>query len=326
MLNIFLGYGCNFKCAYCLQQPEAMKGVAQREYPVEPFIAKVVPLMKERGITEVSYWGGEPLIYWKQVKAIQEGLIEAGIKLDFTRITTNGSLLTDEHVALMNDWGTHNVISMHGKFGHPNWDMVTKLDTRVLSFLFTHQQLTIDPFFETVDRLEQWAGTHFYTFMHWVRSTDGTPADMWMTHDDLDVHVPHLWELAHRRLNGDPRATQIFNGHLMKWDEQLQAKQAPAMCHGAHHISVDLHGDRYACHHSVNPLYRTGNVFTGESLPQEQNMAYRFIKTEECQACPIRYWCRGNCHLSNTHDVDCRLSKEKHKVFTFIKESENAGV
>ena len=49
----------------------------------------------------------------------------------------------------------------------------------------------------------------------------------------------------------------------------------------------------------------------------------RFVKGEDCKACPVRSWCRGNCHLSGTHDVDCRLAKEKHNLLAWIDLQEN---
>ena len=46
--------------------------------------------------------------------------------------------------------------------------------------------------------------------------------------------------------------------------------------------------------------------------------AWRWVRSAECRACPIRSWCRGNCHLSQTHELDCRLSREKHRVFAWL--------
>jgi len=50
----------------------------------------------------------------------------------------------------------------------------------------------------------------------------------------------------------------------------------------------------------------------------------RFVDTDECRRCPINRGCRGSCHLSNTHDVDCRLAKAKHDLFAWIAEREEA--
>ena len=54
--------------------------------------------------------------------------------------------------------------------------------------------------------------------------------------------------------------------------------------------------------------------------------AWRWMKSAECQACPVRSWCRGNCHLSQTHELDCRLSREKHRVFAWLDEQENGAL
>ena len=101
------------------------------------------------------------------------------------------------------------------------------------------------------------------------------------------------------------------------------------MCHNDRHISVDLAGNRYTCHHNVRSKARTGNVFADDSTPNETELkalalSRRWFDSDDggarraCHACPIRTWCRGNCHLSNTHDVDCRRAREKHKLLAGI--------
>jgi len=82
VLNIFLGYACNFRCAYCLQDPKSGDS-ERRRHPVEDFVDRVVPDVKAKGITEVAYWGGEPLLYWEAIEAIHVALIAADVPLTF---------------------------------------------------------------------------------------------------------------------------------------------------------------------------------------------------------------------------------------------------
>jgi len=92
------------------------------------------------------------------------------------------------------------------------------------------------------------------------------------------------------------------------------------MCFGDHQIDVDLEGNRYGCHHTVTAPLKIGQLGGPVENEAAALQVRRFVDTAECSACPLKTWCRGNCHLSRTHDADCRLSKEKHKIMEWISE------
>lgn len=327
MLNIFLGYACNFSCSYCLQELDA-PDASRKKHPVEPFIESVVPFVKKNGIKRIDYWGGEPFLYWDQIEAIHTAFEKESVEFDFVRITTNGSLLKPEHIKKLNDWRFYVVVSDHGKFGQPNWKLVSQLKKSSISFLFSAEDPYIWPLFEKIEQLEQDYQRTFWPYAHWVRATSGCQPKYYFTQDALDIHVQHLWQLAKLRVMGDRHSTNFFEGHIKEWRAGI-AKTGPIepLCHGNSHLSVDLLGNRYACHHSVKTTFRTGHLFkdSGPSDLNEKNAldhAWRWVKSSECSSCAIRSWCRGNCHISNTHEIDCRLSKEKHRIFSWIDENE----
>lgn len=324
MLNIHLGYACNFRCGYCLQNPKQ----SRQRLDTERFVDRIVPILRDTGITRIAYWGGEPLLYWKQIEAIHAALRSAGLELDFIKIVTNGSLLSEEHVEILNNWRAFVVVSDHGEEGTPRWNMVAKLERSSVSFLFRHGALEAWPWFEKLEYLENRYGRPFWPYVHWVRATDGCDPSFYLTPEDLPVHVAHLWHLARARLEGHRHATLAWNGHLRDWREKLMpGAEAPPMCHNDQHISVDLAGNRYTCHHNVQPVARTGNLFTGsgqETIGERKALALsrRWVDCQTCRICPIRTWCRGNCHLSRTHEIDCALAKEKHRVLAWLDAEE----
>lgn len=329
MLNIFLGYACNFSCSYCLQEVDAADAV-RKKHPIEPFIERVVPFVKRRGIKRIDYWGGEPLLYWDQIKGIHDAFEREGVEFDFVRITTNGSLLTNEHIEAMNRWKFYCVVSDHGSFGEPNWQMVKRLNKSSVSFLFSAEQPFIWPLFDKISKLESAYKRPFFPYAHWVRATSGCAPQYWFTQETLDRHIGHLWELAELAVNGHRYANLFFEGHLDDWRRGM-SKKAPVepLCHASSHLSIDLLGNRYACHHSVKSSYRTENLLD-ETGPRDLNeklaldRAWRWVKSQECSSCDLRSWCRGNCHISNTHEIDCRLSKEKNRVFSWIEQHQKA--
>tara|TARA_R110002167_G_C12707254_1_gene655228 strand:+ start:42347 stop:43363 length:1017 start_codon:yes stop_codon:yes gene_type:complete len=329
MLNIHLGYACNFKCGYCLQN-SSESGVSVGA-SIDRFIERVVPYVQAHGINDIAYWGGEPVLYWKQVEVIHQAFLDAGVSFDFVKMVTNGSLLTEAHVERLNQWNAFVVVSRHEGAGEPRWEQVAQLKRSSVSFLFHHKSLVAWPWFDELKTLEDRFGRPFWPYVHWVRATDGCNPGFELTHNDLDQHIPHLWDLARARLEGHRHSTTAWNGHLRDWRNKLvPGAEAPPMCHNDQHISVDLAGNRYTCHHNVRATARTGNVFADDSPSDEMELkalalSRQWVDSSECRACPVRNWCRGNCHLSNTHDVDCRLAKEKHKLFSWIDAQENGS-
>ncbi|KJZ17425.1 hypothetical protein TW86_04005 [Halomonas sp. S2151] len=322
MLNVFLGYACNFNCGYCLQEPEHERG-PNRAPRLDAFFEKVIPEIKRQGIREIAYWGGEPLVYWNAIMEIHERLLDEGIRFDLVKFVTNGSLLKEHHVKVLNAWGAYVVVSMHEGFGEPNWDMVAQLHKSSLSFLFRKDRLSPMEWLERVEELEAHYQRPFFPYMHWIRSTDGAAEKWWLGHEDLDEHVAELWELARMRIEGHRLAHGLWEAHLQDWRSKMRpGREAVPMCFGKHQIDIDLDGNLYGCHHTVNDSMKVGTLAEGAKDIVVMSRIRRFVDTKECMACPIKTWCRGNCHLSNTHDVDCRLSKEKHRILQWIDANE----
>lgn len=114
---IMLGNGCNMNCRYCLQHPLVHHQISSKINPdIYDFIRHVA---KENGNQRLrlQFFGGEPLLYFKQIKEIIENT--AGI-VDYS-IITNGRAMTDEMVEFFNEHDMPVTIS---------WDGKNVLDTR----------------------------------------------------------------------------------------------------------------------------------------------------------------------------------------------------
>jgi len=325
MLNVFLGYGCNLSCSYCLQAPMAARERTHAKR-TNTFVERVVPWAIENDIREIAYWGGEPVLYWPQIREIHNAFLAAGHRFDMVKIATNGTLWTEAHVRDANEWGAYVILSRHHGQGEPAWEAVKRLDNLSLSYLFTGQALFAWPWFAECQALEQSMGRQVHPYVHWVRATEGCDPDYYITHEQLDLHLAHLWTLAGQAANGERLARSMWRGHLMHFNGMMAAdglERAPAMCFGPHQYDVDLQGNRYNCHHTVEPGNQTGKVFdssTPATLEERAatDQARRFRDTPECTTCELVSWCRGNCHLSETHDVDCRLSKGKAEILSWL--------
>lgn len=103
-LKIQLGLKCNYKCEYCSQASFVADASISDEDDVNDFIEKFDKRLdlSECGIIEL--WGGEPLLYWKQIKKLVPFLkSRCPDDVEFL-IVTNGSLLTREKVDFFKEY------------------------------------------------------------------------------------------------------------------------------------------------------------------------------------------------------------------------------
>lgn len=111
---LLLGTACNMRCRHCIQTPikdgnDVSVRVDDKVMAlVENYVRYAVgtPLQEGRKPFNLFFWGGEPLLYWDFIREQVVRLTEKyGILRNRNfrfRITTNGSLLTEEIVDFLN--------------------------------------------------------------------------------------------------------------------------------------------------------------------------------------------------------------------------------
>ena len=99
-LKIQLGLSCNYECTYCSQR-FVPKADETNKDDVEPFLAQLPTWFESVDGTgvQVEFWGGEPLVYWKSLKPLAEGIKAKYPKAELLMVT-NGTLLDEEK----SDW------------------------------------------------------------------------------------------------------------------------------------------------------------------------------------------------------------------------------
>jgi len=320
MLNVFIGYGCNLKCGYCLQAPARdREGTPSYKNKSKEFVKKILPIIKLHNVKSISYWGGEPLLYWRTISEIHEELIKE-VKFEDVKIVSNGTLLTPEIRKTINRWKAFVVLSRHTLYGEPKWEEFSKVFNSTVSFLLHGKTLDPSTFINEIKEIESYTKRKMYVYMHWVRATTGCSPEYYIQLDQLKQHEEYLWQLVKQAEQGCEYSISLWRPHVHQWRYAKDSEFVP-MCRGSHQIDVDLEGNWYNCHHTVNKRSKIGSSFGKVDNKEAYLQAERFVKTTECQTCPIKNWCRGNCHLSNTHEVDCQLSKIKGKILDYLDKS-----
>lgn len=112
-LKIQLGMSCNESCVYCSQRVCREEPVQPTNGKLETFLTKLAELDIPWGkLNAVELWGGEPFVYWKQLKPTVEYLRDSMGYNNSILVTTNGTLFTKE----IADWcGQYN---LKIKFSH----------------------------------------------------------------------------------------------------------------------------------------------------------------------------------------------------------------
>jgi organic radical activating enzyme len=87
--QVFLRFaGCNLACGYC-DEPAALDTAAAVPMAPAGAAAAVIKLARAERARNVSLTGGEPLLWWKFIKALAPALKKAGLTL---HLETNGVL------------------------------------------------------------------------------------------------------------------------------------------------------------------------------------------------------------------------------------------
>jgi len=305
MLNVFLGNRCNFDCDYCLQPKNPIA-------PVVPDMDKILDYIRANNIREIGYWGGEPLLYWDTIKTVHNFFLAAGLQFDKVIMITNGSLLDQEKVQYLNENNFYVCLSEHSEYGAARWEAFSNIKKSSISFLIRRGNVNLWQFREFVAALGRTFNRQFYTAVGYVRATPDCPGEYYLTHEDVKIHMAHLRDLEKLRERGDFFAEQFFSQQLKRWKDAFSkpATQNSFCCHEGK-LTTDLAGNVYPCHYCANIENRIGTL-DGYVPPP---MTRQYIESEKCQECEAAPWCQGNCYLSTTHEVDCFLALEQHKLF-----------
>ncbi len=91
------GYGCNFRCKYCYESHDNIKGYGEKELN---YFVKLIKSLK--GKILIDFFGGEPLLNYKWIKALITNLNSLhDLPAIQYSMTTNGYLLDREKISYL---------------------------------------------------------------------------------------------------------------------------------------------------------------------------------------------------------------------------------
>lgn len=317
---------CNARCFYCFEN-------GYRKGIMTPDTARaVVQFLKEHwdgAKIGITWFGGEPLLAADIIEIIVDELNKEGIPFG-SKITTNGSLLTNEMVyRIQKKWNVDQIqITVDALGAEYNaiknyvdiddaFSLVMENIRRCLEAkLPVRIRINFDPdkmdtAVKTMEYMNSVFGgvANLKVYFAPIDEDDCVVRNITDSFKDQDEH-PYIRLIKYGREIGlyqgfpdmeDDQYTQEFDTHgLLK---KLKIYPQPINCYAScqNVFSIDCYGKLYKCHRGLGrDEYACGDVFAGV----EKNEIYSFfcdteVSMDECNDCAILPICQGGCKINS---------------------------
>lgn len=342
-LCLMVAQDCNLRCKYCFGDGGSYGG---ERAIMSPEVGKaavdfIINSCGPRKHCEIDFFGGEPLMNMKTVKAVTEYVRqrekETGKQFKLT-LTTNGMLLNDATIQWLNDNNISLVLSTDGRKevhdnmrpdcgGHGTYDKVMKnfkkfVDSRNGQNYYMRATYTK----ENMDFTEDVLSMHDEGFQ--ILSDEPvvlkdnplgfTEEDLPRIREEYD-RLTEAYLKRHREGNG----FFFFHFNVDLSNGPCVAKRLAGCGAGHEYFAVAENGDLYPCHQFVGRgKYKLGSVFEGvqdQELPQYFRESH-VLNKPKCRDCWARFFCSGGCHanadlfhddIRQPYDVGCEIQKKR---------------
>jgi uncharacterized protein len=313
VLKIQLGMQCNYACTYCNQAGEVTSAAVSKTADADEFLEQLQHWMT--GSPEkIEFWGGEPFLYLAKIKKLLPTLRARYPNVQFS-IVTNGSLIDEEIIALIEQYDIFVAVSHDGPGHHlrgpdPFSDPQKSL---MLRELWRRRKLRGRASFNVVITP---ASNDLMSVYQWfsMRLDDPDVAlnaeGIVTVYDDVTLHGAGHWRAIDYQVLHQSMVDCFQNGRVFSFSsiankardflKSLQ-EQRPASALGqkcgmdrADQIAVDLRGNVMTCQNTGakgNHLIGTTNQIDAVRLDTSTHWSHR----ECCNHCPVLQLCKGSC-------------------------------
>ncbi|MBO4401116.1 MAG: thioether cross-link-forming SCIFF peptide maturase [Selenomonadaceae bacterium] len=351
-LCLMVAQDCNLRCKYCFgdEGTYGHRAVMSEEVgrAAVDFLLKNSRFRKHY---EIDFFGGEPLLNFKTVRAVTEYVRqrekETG-KIFKLTLTTNGVLLDDRKISWLNENNISVVLSLDGRqnvhdamrpdiSGGGSYQRVVKnfrklVDSRhdenyYIRGTYTNRNLDF-----ASDVLSMYDAGFDILSVEPVVLKDSPLA---LTEKDLpriSAEYDRLAEIyLERRRVG--RGFNFFHFNVDLNNGPCVAKRLAGCGAGHEYFAVAENGDLYPCHQFVGRgKYKLGNVFTGvEESARNLTQYFReshILNKPKCQKCWAKYFCSGGCHanadlfhgdIRQPYDLGCEIQKKRLEAAIYVQ-------
>ena len=305
-LSIFLGFNCNLNCSYCYQKGHhnSHNKVVGSPKMIPEFFEK----LKARnltGIRSITFWGGEPLVFWKTIVEMIPRFEELYPGVRFAAMT-NGTLLTEDKVDFMKAHNFQCNVSCDGFPDERGYDLLL-LKGPELKYLMeqlgdrTLFQATVGKGREDITpalmRFRKMLGGEVrISFGHPIRAMSKDDPSMNYCMTEWETYANSLYEnwLKYPENVIVPKLRDVKTRIIHRIQENLtRGACGPAR---GDNLVLGLDGNTYSCHAGSGTP--SGTLEDYESRSMDEFLLAGFVD-EFCKDCPVRFVCRSGCPMTD---------------------------
>ena len=351
-LCLMVAQDCNLRCKYCFgdEGTYGHRAIMTEEIgrAAVDFIIKNSGLRKH---CEIDFFGGEPLLNFKTVKAVTEYVRQREIdtgKIFKLTLTTNGMLLDDKKISWLNENNISLVLSLDGRekvhdamrpdiSGKGSYSRVLKNfqnlvesrggDNYYLRGTYTNKNLD---FTNDVVSLYD-AGFDILSLEPVVLKN----SPLALTEESLPRIFEEYDKLTETYLNYRRAGKGFFFFHFNVdlSNGPCVAKRLSGCGAGHEYFAVAENGDLYPCHQFVGRgKYKLGNVFDGVEEDAKHWTKYfresHVLNKPKCKDCWAKYFCSGGCHanadlfhndIRQPYEIGCEIQKKRLECAIYVQ-------
>ncbi len=313
-LRLSLGKRCNFKCAYCLQAP--VKAGPEARLEPDVLAGEIIRFLGERKLQALSFWGGEPFLYFEAIERLQQKLRPALAPGALCYMVTNGSFLAEEKIWA---WITEHISQLHltlsydgpGQSLRGRDVLAEPLIRQRAGWLLERGRLSFNAVLSGANcRVKEYKRALSFhlgpeaakcSFFEPLQIVDESSEALAASEADLEAW---LWELYGELLgSGSGDFMPLYFAQAQGFLSRLgQRALAPACQAGSERsIFLDSAGRLLICQNQGSetaPLGHISELGAGADYPRPRPEAIKKRWRTLCAQCQTRHLCGGGCLLS----------------------------
>ncbi|MBR2179661.1 MAG: thioether cross-link-forming SCIFF peptide maturase [Selenomonadaceae bacterium] len=351
-LCLMVAQDCNLRCKYCFGDGGSYgnKRAVMSEEVGRRAVDFIIENSRNRRHCEIDFFGGEPLINFKVVKAVTAYVRQRELETDKVfklTLTTNGMLLNDDTIKWLNDNNISLVLSLDGRkevhdamrpdsTGHGSYDRALKnfkrlVDTRKGENYYLRGTYTKNNLDFTADVLDLNDKGFDILSVEPVVLKDSplgfTETDLPRINEEYDRLTA-----AYLKRQREGKGFFFFHFNMDLSNGPCVAKRLSGCGAGHEYFAVDVNGDLYPCHQFVGrDKYKLGSVFSGVDDPQGWSEYFRqshVLNKPKCRECWARFFCSGGCHanadlfhndIREPYEIGCEIQKKRLECAIYVQ-------
>lgn len=328
-LKIVLGHACNSRCKYCLQRNHTPSDTpSNKQY--ESFKKELEIVLKENDFKTITFYGGEPLLYWSYVKDIVDSFKD---KVTNFGMLSNGIAMTMDKVKFIeqNPIGVNMSHDGPGQWirGVDPLEYGTESRKAIYELYKMEGKISFSPtitkdnhdmikIVEHYDNLGFW-NCKIHHSKPFMATHSGIQTDQYLiTEKEFDRYYESILESVnrwgiYRFLNYINVISDIIKNHNMALIGRPNNIKSKCIATRKKIRSIDLFGNSYICHN----MHINEEVFPNirnikENILTKENYNYNPItswldRDDKCKDCLAAIHCLGGCPIRNEemHNLNC---------------------